>query len=138
VGAGFATETWADARHDEWTSENLDLAYVVAGLALSGEVATLEVIAEIPLGDTEPMKPASFDGIAADVLSLARQALRSWTDIECPVLGPEEVLDMTMPVSGLPTLLLGTRHDWNRTEQLAAVIVGVADDSVGITAGDGG
>ena len=41
---------------DEWTRENLDLAYVVADLALNGEIATLEVIAETPLSDTEAVK----------------------------------------------------------------------------------
>jgi hypothetical protein len=137
-GAGFVAQTWADVWEDEWTRENLDLAYVVADLTLNGDTATLEVIAEAPLGDTDLVKPASFHGIAADVLLLARQALYSWTEIECPVLVPDEVVDMTMPVSALPGLLLGARHDWTRTEQLAAVLARVADGPAGLTVGEDG
>jgi hypothetical protein len=47
-------------------------------------------------------------------------------------------VDLTAPLSALPRLLLGTRHNWNKTEQLAAVLAEVADDSAGITTGDGG
>lgn len=108
----------------------------MADLALNGEIATLEVIAEAPLGDAEVMTEGSFDGVAADVLSLARQALYSRAETECPVLDPEEIVDMTAPLSALPGLLLGTRYEWSRTEQLAAVLAGVANDSVGIADGD--
>lgn len=125
-GAGLDAETWDDAWHDRWSVEGLGLAYVVADLALSGDIATLEVIAGAPLADVA-VKPLSFNGITVDVLSLAREALHSWTERECPVLDPEEIADMTAPVSALPWLLLGTRHDWNRTEQLAAVLAGVTD-----------
>jgi hypothetical protein len=137
-GAGLAAATWGDAWQDVWTCESLDLAYVVADLALNGEIATLEAIAGVPLGDAEVMRSVSFGGITADVLSLARQALYLWTEIECPVLDPEEIVDLTAPLSALPRLLLGTRHNWNKTEQLAAVLAEVADDSAGITTGDGG
>lgn len=125
-GAGLDAETWDEAWHDRWSLEGLSLAYVVADLALSGDIATLEVIAGVPLADVA-VEPLSFGGITADVLSLAREALHSWTERECPVPGPEVIVDMTVPVSALPWLLLGTRHDWNRTEQLAAVLAGVAD-----------
>ncbi len=121
-GAGLDADAW----HDRWSVEGLGLAYVVADLALSGDIATLEVIAGAPLADVA-VKPLSFNGITVDVLSLAREALHSWTERECPVLDPEEIADMTAPVSALPWLLLGTRHDWNRTEQLAAVLAGVTD-----------
>jgi hypothetical protein len=124
-GAGLDAETWDDAWRDRWSLEGLGLAYVVADLALGGDIATLEVIAGVPLADVA-VEPLSFGGITADVLSLAREALHSWTERECPVLDPEEIVDMTVPVSALPRLLLGTRHDWNRTEQLAAVLAGVA------------
>jgi len=135
-GAGLAAESWGDAWHDRGALEGLALAYLVADLALNGEIATLEVIAEAPLGDAEVMTEGSFDGIAADVLSLARQALYSRAETECPVLDPEEIVDMTAPLSALPGLLLGTRYEWSRTEQLAAVLAGVANDSVGIADGD--
>jgi multidrug efflux pump subunit AcrA (membrane-fusion protein) len=125
-GAGLDAETRDDAWRDRWCLEALGLAYVVAGLALSGDIAALEVIAGVPLADVA-VEPVPFGGITAAVLSLAREALHSWIERECPVLDPEEIVDMTAPVSALPRLLLGTRRDWTRTEQLAAVLAGVAD-----------
>jgi hypothetical protein len=71
------------------------LAYVIADLALSGGIATLEVIAELPLAD-----------VAAQLLSFEGSPL---------TCHPR------------PRLLLGTRRDWNRTEQFAAVPAGIAD-----------
>jgi hypothetical protein len=136
-GAGFAAERWADAWHDYWTLEGLAHAHVIADLVLRGDVQTLEVIAGVPLSDVEVGARQPFDGIADDVLSLACEALHAWTEIDCPVLDPDDVVDMDAPISALPRMLLEARQSWNRTELLAAAIAGLAISSVGEDPVDG-
>jgi hypothetical protein len=55
--------------------------------------------------------------------------MRYWTERKCHVLDPEEIADITAPLFALPQLLPGTRRDWNRTEQLAAVLAGIAAEA---------
>jgi hypothetical protein len=130
-GAGFAAERWSDAWYDYWALEGLAHAHVVAVLVLHGDIETLEVIAGVPLSDVTVAVRRPFDDIADDVLSLASEALHAWTEIDCPVLDPAEVVDMDAPISGLPGMLLGTRRSWNRTELLAAAIAGLDMSGVG-------
>jgi hypothetical protein len=124
-GAGFAAERWADAWHDYWALEGLSHAHVIADLVLRRDIETLEAIAGVPLSDVEVVGRPPFDGVADDVLSLACEALHAWTEIDCPVLDPDEVVDMDVPVSALPRMLLEARRSWNRTELLAAAIAGL-------------
>lgn len=132
-GAGLDAETWADAWRDYWALESLAYAYVIAGLVLAGDVETLEVIAGVPAGDVEPDDRARrVDCVPADVMSLACRALYEWTEIECPVLEPEQVVDMDAPLSGLSRMLLSARRSWSRAERLAVVLAGLdaVDDEV--------
>jgi hypothetical protein len=128
-GAGLAAESWDDAWDDRWSLAGLGLAHVLAALVLSGDVDTLECIAAVPLSDVGVESGLSFDKVSSDVLSLAREALRVWVEDECPILDPEEIVDMDAPLAALPRLLLASRRSWDATESLAAVIAGV--DSVG-------
>ena len=125
-GAGLDAETFDDAWYDRWALEGLAHAHVIAVLVLRGDVATLETIAGVPLTDVVVSGPVRmFDGVAADVLSLACEALHAWTEIDCPVLDPAEVVDMDAPISALPRMLLQARRSWNQTEWLAAAIAGL-------------
>ena len=123
-GAGLDAETWADAWYDRWSLEDLAHAYGIAGLVLRGDIEILEVIAGVPLSDVET-SGRRFDGVADDVLALACEALHAWTEIDCPVLDPEKIVDMDVPISALPRMLLQARRSWNRTELLAAAIAGL-------------
>lgn len=124
-GAGLAAETFDDAWHDRWALEGLAHAHVIAALVLSGDVSTLETIAGVPLSDVAADVREPFGGVAADILSLAREALHAWTEIDCPVLDPDDLVDMDAPTSALPGMLLRARRRWDRTELLAAVIAGL-------------
>jgi hypothetical protein len=124
-GAGFAAERWADAWHDYWALEGLAHAHVIADLVLRGDIESVEVIAGVPLSDIVLGGRPPFDGITDDVLSLACEALHAWTEIDCPVLDPDAVVDMSAPGSALPRMLLEARRSWNRLERLAAAIAGL-------------
>jgi hypothetical protein len=124
-GAGLAAETFDDAWYDRWALEGLAHAHVIAALALSGDVWTLETIAAVPLSEVSTEVKGPVGGIGADVVSLARQALHAWTEIDCPVLDPGDVVDMDAPISALPAMLLAARRRWDRTELLAAAIAGL-------------
>lgn len=128
-GAGLAAETFGDAWYDRWALQRLPYAYVIARLVLAGDVETLETIAGVPRQDVEPEHPRRhFDGVTADLMSLARQALDEWMedpDIDVQVLDPEELVDMDAPVAALPRILLQARRGWSRVELLAAVIAGL-------------
>lgn len=104
-------------------------AYVIARLVLAGDVETLETIAGVPRRDVEPEHPRRhFDGVTADVMSLARHALDEWMEGPAAadqVLDPEELGDMDAPVAALPRILLQARRGWSRAELLAAVIAGL-------------
>ncbi|MBS4729966.1 hypothetical protein MSM1_17005 [Mycobacterium sp. SM1] len=133
-GAGLDAETWADAWHEYWALESLAHGYVIAGLVLAGDVEALEVIAGVPARDAGPdYRGRTFDGVPAEVMALACQALYEWTEIECPVLDPEKVVDMGAPLSALPGMLLAARRDWSRAERLAVVLAGLGpiDDESG-------
>jgi hypothetical protein len=118
-------ESWGDAWGDRWSLQGLGLAYVLAGLVSSGDIASLEVIAGTPLTDVDAESGLAFEDMPNDVLSLAREALRWWCERECPVLDPDEIVDMDAPLSALPRMLLATWQDWGRTERLALVIAGL-------------
>ncbi|WP_179295717.1 hypothetical protein [Mycobacterium avium] len=125
-GAGLAAETFDDAWYDRWALEGLGHAHVIADLVMRGDVATLETIAGVPLPDVdfdEIRQP--FDGVARDVLALACQALHEWTEIDCPVLDPDALVDMDAPISALSGMLLAARRPWGQTELLAAAIAGL-------------
>ncbi len=124
-GAGLAAESLDDAWYDRWALEGLAHAHVIAGLVLCGDIATLETIAGVPLPDVALDVRQPFGGVAADVLSLAREALHAWTEIDCPVLDPGDVVDMDTPTSALPRMLLAARRRWDQTELLAAAIAGL-------------
>jgi hypothetical protein len=109
--------------------EGLGHAYVIADLVLRGEVVTLENIAGVALFDADPSDMRGpFDAIADDVLVLACQALSEWTDIDCPVLDPDSLVDMDTPVSALPAMLLAARRSWGQVELLAVAIAGLDID----------
>jgi hypothetical protein len=124
-GAGLDAESFDDAWYDRWALEGLAHAHVIAALALRGDVETLETIAGIPLSDAAADIRESLGGVAANVLSLAREALHGWTEIDCPVLDPGDVVDMDAPISALPRMLPSARRQWDQTELLAAVIAGL-------------
>jgi len=124
-GAGFAAESWSDAWYDYWALENLAHAHVIADLVLRGDIWTLETIAGVPLSDVAVEVRQPFDGVAEDVLALAGKALHAWTEVDCPVLDPGEVVDMDAPVTALPPMLLVARRSWDQTELLAAAIAGL-------------
>lgn len=124
-GSGLDAESWGDAWCDRWSLQGLGLAYVLAGFVFSGDIASLEVIAGIPLTDVDAESGLAFEDMPNDVLSLAREALRWWCERECPVLDPDEIVDMDAPLSALPRMLLATWQDWDRTERLALVIAGL-------------
>jgi hypothetical protein len=136
-GAGFAAERWADAWHDCWAFEGFAHAHVIADLVLRGDIETLEVIAGVQLSDVGVGGRRPFGGVADDVLSLACEALHAWTEIDCPVLDPDEVVEMDAPISALPWMLLEARQSWNRIELLAAAIAGLEISSVGEDLVDG-
>jgi hypothetical protein len=128
-GAGLDAETFDDAWYDRWALEGLGHAYVIADLVLRGEVVTLENIAGVPLSDADPRGISQpFDGIADDVLALACQSLSEWTEIDCPVLDPDSLVDMDAPVSALPAMLLAARRSWGQAELLAVAIAGLDVD----------
>lgn len=129
-GAGLAAESFDDAWYARWALEGLAHAHVIAGLVLCGDIATLETIAGAPLPDVATEITQPFGGVAADVLSLAREALHAWTEIDCPVLDPGDVADMDTPISALPRMLLTARRPWDQTELLAAVIAGLDVEQV--------
>jgi hypothetical protein len=135
-GAGLDAETWDDAWHDRWALEGLAHAYVIAALVLRGDIQTLEVIAGVPLRDVEA-SGGHFVGVAEDIMSLACGALHAWTEIDCPVLDPDEVVDMDAPISELTRMLLQARRSWNRTELLAAAIAGLETSNDGQDPVDG-
>jgi hypothetical protein len=137
AGAGFAAERWADGWHDYWALDGLADAHVIADVVLRGDIETLEVIAGVPLSDVAVAVRRPFNGIADDVLSLACEALHAWTGIDCPVLDPDEVVDMDAPISALPGILPATRRSCDRTELLAAAIAGLDIPSVGEDLVDG-
>jgi hypothetical protein len=125
-GAGLDAETFDDAWYDRWALEGLGHARVVADLVMRGDVATLETIAGVPLSDAdldEIRQP--FAGVADDMLALACQALYEWTEIDCPVLDPDSLVDMDAPISALPRMLLAARQRWDQTELLAVAIAGL-------------
>jgi hypothetical protein len=124
-GAGLDAETWDDAWYDRWALQDLAHAHVIADLVLRGAIQTLEVIAGVRFSDVEVEVRRPFDGIDDDVLSLAREALHAWTEIDCPVLDPDKIVDMDAPICALPRMLLQARRSWNRTELLAAAIAGL-------------
>jgi hypothetical protein len=124
-GAGLAAESWGEAWHDRWSLEGLELASVLADLALAGDTDALEVIAGTALADVDAEPGLTGADIPDDVLSLAAEALREWCERACPVFDPDEVVDMNAPLSALPQMLLATRHDWDRTERLALLIAGL-------------
>jgi len=128
-GAGLDAETFDDAWYDRWALESLGHAYVIADLVLRGEVVMLENIAGVALSDADPSDIRElFDGVAVDVLALACQALSEWTEIDCPMLDPESLVDMDAPVSALPAMLLAVRRSWGQTELLAVAIAGLDVD----------
>jgi hypothetical protein len=128
-GAGLNAERFDDAWSDRWALEGLGHAYVIADLVLRGEVVTLENIAGVALSDADPSDiRAPFDGIADDVLALACQGLSEWTEIDCPVLDPDSLVDMDAPVSALPAMLLAARRSWGQVELLAVAIAGLDVD----------
>jgi hypothetical protein len=125
-GAGLDAETFDDAWYDRWAWEGLGHARVIADLVMPGDVATLETSAGVALSDAdldEVRQP--FDGVADDVLALACQALYEWTEIDCPVLDPDSLVDMDAPIWALPRMLLAARRRWDQTELLAAAIAGL-------------
>lgn len=128
-GAGLAAETVSDAWYAQWALQRLPYAYVIARLVVAGDVETLETIAGVPSQDVEPEYPRRhFDGVTADVMSLARHALDEWMedpDVDDQVLDPEELVDMDAPVAALPRILLQARRGWSRAELLTAVIAGL-------------
>lgn len=126
-GAGLAAETFDDAWYDRWALQSLGHAHAIADLVMAGDVATLETIAGVPLPDVdldEIRRPV--DGVADDVLALACQALYEWTEIDCPVLDPEDLVDMDALISALPRMLLAARRSWIQTELLAVAVAGLA------------
>jgi len=128
-GAGLDAETFDDAWYDRWALESLGHAYVIADLVLRGEVVMLENIAGVALSDADPSDIRELlDGVAVDVLALACQALSEWTEIDCPMLDPESLVDMDAPVSALPAMLLAVRRSWGQTELLAVAIAGLDVD----------
>ncbi|WP_287035330.1 hypothetical protein [Mycobacterium sp.] len=129
-GAGLDAESFDDAWHDQWPLQGLAHAYMVAGLAFAGDIETMETIAGVPLADAPADMREPFGGIAADVLSLAREALHQWTEIDCPVLDPGDIADMAAPISLLPRMLLSARKPWDQTERLAALIAGLGGVTV--------
>jgi hypothetical protein len=132
-GAGLDAETFDDAWYDRWALEGLAHAHMIADLVMRGDVATLETIAGVPLSDVdldEIRQP--FDCVGDDVLALACQAPYEWTEIDCPVLDPDSLVDMDAPISALPRMLLAARRRWHQTELLAAAIAGLdVEDGVG-------
>ncbi|MDT5361629.1 MAG: hypothetical protein QOC69_3391 [Mycobacterium sp.] len=125
-GFGLSAETWDEAWHDRWSLEGLDLAHVLTQLVLTGDTDTLEAIAGIPLADVVvPCPEPVFDDVDERVCSLAREALHARRKRECPVLDPEDIVDMDSPIWALPQLLLACRQDWDPTERLAALIAGL-------------
>ena len=136
-GAGLDAETWDDAWYDRWALEGLAHGHVIADLVLRGDILTLEVIAGVPLSDVDAVARRPLGGVADDVLSLACEALHAWTEIDCPVLDPDEVVDMSLQISALPKMLLEARRSWNRTELLAAAIAGLETSTGGEDLVDG-
>jgi hypothetical protein len=55
----------------------------------------------------------SFDGVAANAFALARAALYSWVEWDCPVLDATGLIDMDAPLSKLPRMLLAVRRSWS-------------------------
>ncbi|MDH6198317.1 hypothetical protein M2272_004976 [Mycobacterium frederiksbergense] len=124
-GAGLDAETFDDAWYDRWALEGLAHAHVLAAMTLRGDIATLETIAGVPLLDVATDVKEPFGGVAADVVSLAKEALGAWTEIDCPILDPDDVVDLEASISALPAMLLAARRLWDRTELLAATIAGL-------------
>jgi hypothetical protein len=129
-GAGLAAESFDDAWYDRWALEGLAHAHVIAALVLCGDITTVETIAGVPLSDVAAEVKRPRCGVAADVLSLAREALHAWTEIDCPVLDPGDVVDMDAPASALRRMLLAARRRWDHTGLLAAAIAGLDVEQV--------
>jgi hypothetical protein len=127
-GMGFATETWEHQWYEAggYACESLDIPWVLAQLVLNNNVTMLENIARTPLGDA-PINshpaPLKFDGIADDVLLLAQEARQHWGDeADITFFDMEKEIDLKLPVTELPRLLMSAQRSWNRHEQLTLAL----------------
>ncbi|GIE77335.1 hypothetical protein Aph02nite_32850 [Actinoplanes philippinensis] len=125
-GADVAAETWEGMWSDQWLLDGLEHAHTLAEAVLAGDIATLEIIAGVPLADAITDAGLFFGDVDNQVLSLASDAFRERLEDHEPAFDPERAVDMTAPLSALPGLLQEARHEWTATEQLALVIAGLA------------
>ncbi|MEV4279178.1 hypothetical protein [Actinoplanes xinjiangensis] len=125
-GAGPAAETWEGMWPDQWLLDGLEHAHTLAEAVLAGDLATVEIIAGVPLADAVTDRALVFGDISHQVLSLAADAFRERLVDHEPAFDPEQTVDMTAPLSALPEMLQAARHEWSGTERLALVIAGLS------------